>query len=354
MNFLCGLLVIALLPLLRAPDSFGATAINQGDASVAVQKRIERERQFLYRSQEDLSRSQAYVQAAIRGLEKQVDAADRSESSRMTKDIASFLEWYRSYQEWLAENLVAVEEELSASYADEKKAPLRHDRYYSLANGYARLGSQLEERLMHLEKSDNETAQRLADLKMALEYVTSIAFIEERNQEHLRQEKQSDRNEKRRKDHRFERYKDITDFQIALMQSDIKNLEVLRKHFLVLMETGRMELSWIMRKSGDCDVLARLSGVIDGNAPASIEAAADSVVKRYDADIVYFKKKLDEVSRMRSGIVPSGSLRVLDRLETLSEHYDRMKNRYEHHSTWLSEQAGAYRADIVLLQKDRH
>jgi hypothetical protein len=195
--------------------------------------------------------------------------------------------------------------------------------------------------------------QRIEGLRMALDYVTSVAFIEERNREKKQHEQGNDSGNNRRRDEQYERYKNITDIEIAMMQREFKSLDELQKYLFVLHEMGRMELSWITRKAGDYDALGRLASVIGRNTPASIEEASNRVVKLYDSDIMYFRKRIEEISRARSRAVPMGSLKVLDLMEELSENYDRMKSRYEHHITWLAEQAGAYRADIIGLRQDK-
>jgi hypothetical protein len=342
-------LFIMILPTLWVPASFGADTPKSVEASKSAQRRTERERQFLYRAVEDLNRSQGYVQATIGGLEKQIDAADILEPSRREKDVGSFLEWYRSYAEWLGNNLVDIEADLSRSYSEERGTIVQPERCYSLVDGYTRLGTQLEEQVSHLDKLNDKTLQQIAGLRLALEYVTSVAFLEERN----REKKQSLQGNDQRKYERYERYKDITDIEIAMMQRELKNLDELQKHFLVLLEMGRMELSWISRKIADYDALGRLAGVVGRDAPGSIEDASNRVIKLYGSDISYFKKKADDISLSRSRVVPSGSLKSLDRVEELSENYDQMKNRYDRHISWLAEQAGAYRADIIVLRKDR-
>jgi hypothetical protein len=200
-----------------------------------------------------------------------------------------------------------------------------------------------------VEKLSDRTEQRISGLRWALEYISSTAFLEERN----RDKKQSKPGVNRRKDEMFDRYKDITDVEIAAMQLELKNLAELQKHYAVLIEMGRMELSWISRKAGDYEALSRLAGVIGRDSAVSIEEASNRMVKLYESDIASFKSKIDEISRERARIVPSGTLRTLDRMEEMSENYDRMKSRYEHHVTWLAEQAGAYRADLIELGKEK-
>ena len=353
MNKLLAVLLIMTVPLFWSSDSFGAETTKNIDTSAYTKKRIEREKQFLYRSVEDLNKSQGYVQAVVRGLEKQIDAMDSLEPSRREQDVASFLEWYRAYADWIGGNLADIEADLSRAYSDEQGAIVQPERYYSLVEGYAKLESQLEKQVSRLDKLNERTLQRIIDARLTLEYVTSVAFIEERNREKKQNLQGNDKALDRRREEMYERYKDITDIEIAMMQRELKNLEELQKHFLVLLEMGRMELSWITRKAADYDMLGRLAGLVGSYAPAPIQEATNRVIKLYDSDLKYFKRKIEEISRSRSRVVPTGSMRTLDRVEELTENYDQMKNRYERHMTWLSEQVGAYRADIIELGKDR-
>jgi hypothetical protein len=348
LNNLIAVLLIMAVSAAWAPNTFGADASKRYDASAWAKSRIERERQFLYRVVEELNRSQVYVLATMRGLEKQFDAVDSIEPSRREKDIRSYLEWYQAYAEWLRNNVMDFEADLSRAYSDEG-AVVRLDRSYSLLDGCTQVGSQLEEQVAHLEKLNDRTEQRISGLRWALEYISSAAFLEERN----RDKKQSKSGTDRRKDEMFDRYKDITDVEIAVMQLELKNLTELQKHYAVLIEMGRMEQFWISRKAGDYEALSRLAGVVGRDTMVSIEEASNRMIKIYESDIAFFTKKVDEISHARSRGVPSGTLRTLDRVEEMAENYDQMKSRYEHHMTWLAEQAGAYRADLIELGKEK-
>jgi hypothetical protein len=77
------------------------------------------------------------------------------------------------------------------------------------------------------------------------------------------------------------------------------------------------------------------------------------MIKIYDSDVLYFKGKVDDLFLQRARIVPAGTMRSLDRMEEMSENYDQMKSRYEHHIVWIAEQSGAYRADIIELRKEK-
>jgi hypothetical protein len=350
LNNLIAVLLVMVLSAAGALTAAGADAPKKVDASARAKKRIERERQFLYRAVEDLNRSQGYVLATMHGLEKQIAAVDFLEPSRREQDVRSFLAWYQGYAEWLGSNVADFEADLSDAYSDHQSAVVKPDRYDALIDGYARLGSQLEEHGSHLDKLSNRTAERISILSSALEYISSAAFLEDRNRDRDKKQSQPG-NDRRKKNELYDRYKDITDAEIAMLQLDLKNLVELQQHYVVLMEMGRMELFWITRKTGDYEALSHLARAIGRDDPKPIEEASNRVIKTYDSDVSYFKRKAEDISRARARIVPAGTLRMLDRREELSESYDQMKSRYEHHVTWLAEQAGAYRADLNELRK---
>ena len=347
MNHLIAVLLGMVLSAAGVPAAAGADAPKKVDASERAKKHIERERQFLYRAVEDLNRSQGYVLAAMHGLEKQIAAADILEQSSREQDVRSFLAWYQAYAEWLGSTVADFEADLAEAYSDRQRAIVKPDRYEVLADGYARLGSQLEEHGSHLEQLNVRTAERIRILSSALEYILSAAFLEDRN----RDKKQPQPGNDRRNSERYDRYKDITDAEIAMLQLDLKNLVELQQHYAILMEMERMELFWITRKTGDYEALSLLAKAVGRDAPDSIEEACNRVIKIYNSDISYFRRTSDDISRARSRLIPAGTLRSLDRREELSESYDQMKSRYEHHVIWLGEQIGAYRADLIELRK---
>jgi hypothetical protein len=345
------------------PAASAAETSGPADAREPARRRVERERQFLYRALEELNKSQGYVKETIRSLERD-QRRDIVDPSRREKDSAGLLVWYRTYADWLAGSMADFEADLSAAYADDRGGVVRADRCYAMADGYAKLGAQLDELVVHLDKVNDRTLQRMALLRDALAYVSSSAFIEERNRDRDKdreKDKEKKQNEpgrehgkrKKEKDDLYERYKNITDIDIAMMQLELKNLDELQKHFVALIAQGRMEQAWIGRKTLDYEALGQLARYAGRDAPDAIEEASNRMIKLYESDIAYFKGKVEDLSRARAAVVPVGSLKTIDRLEELLDNYDDMKSRYEHHIAWLSEQAGAYRADIIEARRER-
>lgn len=344
-------LFLCIIILLMASNAVthGAESAKRADAAESVKKRLARERQFLYRAVEELNKSQEYVQDTVRILEKQIEAVEFLEPSQRERDLGVYLEWYRSYGDWLRGNTDAFEADLSRAYSGEPVSGFPSDRCDAMTDGYMRLGSQLEEHVAHLEKINNKNAERIEGLRTALTYIDSAAYREEKNKDKKQRQSGGDR----RDDDLYTRYKDITDAELAQMRLEFKTLDDLQKHFAVLLELGRLELSWLTLKTDDSAALSDLARVVGKEASAPVEDASNRMIKKYESDIVQLKRKADDLSRLRSGLVRTGTLRTLDRIEELSEYYERMRARYEHHITWLTEQIGGYRADLIELRKEK-
>ena len=340
------LIVLFLLPI---PASFGADQAQRRDASESASKRTARERQFLYRAVEDLTRSQDYVKETMSSLGKQIDAIELLEPSRRERDLRDFLDWYQTYADWLKSSEEDLEADLSRAYSGEPLRRTGPDRYAGMARGYIRLGDQLGEHMVRLEKANDRIEKRIDGLRRALEYIDSAAFREEKNRD--KKQRQDDRN--KRNDDLYEQYKFLTDVDILKMQQDLRSLGDQQKHLAVLIELGRMELSWLALKAEDSAALSSVARAINSDAPALIEEASFWVIKIYESDIASLRRKVEDVDRTRARLAPTGTLRTLDRIEELAGYYERMKSRYEHHISWLKEQAGAYRADLIELRKEK-
>jgi hypothetical protein len=182
-----------------------------------------------------------------------------------------------------------------------------------------------------------------------LEYIDSAAFREEKDRD--KKQRQSDRD--RRNDDLYEQYKFMTDVDILKMQQDLRSLGDQQKHLAVMIELGRMELSWLALKAEDSAALSSVARAINSEAPSLIEEAGSRVTKIYESDIASLRRKVEDVDRTRARIAPTGTLRTLGRIEELEGYYERMKSRYEHHISWLKEQIGAYRADVIGLRKEK-
>jgi hypothetical protein len=367
LNNLIAVMLLIIMSAVWNQNATGSDAPKNMGPSETAKRHIAREREFLYRAVDELNRSQGYVLDTMRLSEKMIYAAYLIEPSGKERDRRTFREWYQAYEELFRNNAADFEADLSRAYSDKAGDSIKPDQYDLLIDGCTRMGSQLEEQVSHFEKISTATEDRIRGLRQALEYFSSPAFLEKMRRNEKPPQPEGDRHTEDKNSNKkpsqtesdrhskelYDRHKDITDAEIAMMHIELKNLEEIERHYGAFIEMGRMELFWISRKGGDYEALSRLAGAIGSNAPVSIEEASNRLIKIYESDITYFKKKIDDLSRAQDRLVPTGTMRTLDLREALSENYDQMKNRYDHHITWLAEQVGAYRADIIMLEKDK-
>lgn len=341
--------VLVFTLLLPATVTHGSDLVAKRERLESAAKKTEREQRFLYRAVEDTNKSWEYVNDTSHELETQIDAIQLLEPVRREKDLRLILEWYRTYEDWLAENARGFEDELSRSYSREPAGFSGTDRYGKTAEGYTLFGSQLGEHLAYFQKLSARTEAQIDGLKRALDYVTSAAFLEQRNRELKQRQYETRRND----DALYARYRDITDAEIARMQLELKALDDLRNHLAVLLELGRMESNWINLKANDSTALSTLARVVNADSHAATADACTQIIKTYESDIAKLRRRAEDLDRLRKGLSRSGSLQTLDRQEELSGYYEKMKYRYERHIGWLSEQISGYRADLVELGKNK-
>jgi hypothetical protein len=335
--------VPALIPFVLALLLAPAVAF-PGAVSDPVKKRIAREKQFLQRAVEELDKSHSYVQNTIRGLEKQLDALEMLEPARREIDLREFHDWYRDYANWLKENAAAFEADLSRAYSSEPARRGWTDRYDEMAKGYSRLAKQLSGKVFLLEKTRDKMKARIQELQLILE--NHEILVEQEKQ----RKGQPDRD--RTLNDREARFKVLSEEEARLLRSELRMLGEMPQHLEVLIELGRYELHWLSLKAADSETLNVVAKVIGSDALVPIEDAYNGVIRTYDFDISSLKRMKEDIDRKRSGIVRTGTLATLERLEELSEYYGALKTRCDHHIDWLGEQISGYRADLVLLGKE--
>lgn len=326
----------------------GAEMPSKPDISDPVKKRIAREKQFLQRAVEELDKSQAYVQETIKDLEKQIDALEMLGPARRESDLREFRDWYRNYANWLKAKAAAFEADLTRAYSAEPAPRGWADRYDEMVQGYGRLAGQLAGEVRHLEKTRDKTKRRIQELQLILD--NHEVLVEQEKLRKRSEQRQTDRDMPA--NDREARFKILSDVEAGLLRSELRMLDEMPQHYEVLIELGRNELHWMLLKSADSDAMNVVAKVIGSDALAPIEDAYNGAIRAYEYDIFSLSRKIAEIDRKRSTIVPTGTLTTLERLEELSEQYGTMKVRYEHHIAWLEEQISCYRADLVMLGKE--
>jgi hypothetical protein len=217
-----------------------------------------------------------------------------------------------------------------------------------MAKEYSRLAKQLAGKVFLLEKTRDKIKARIQELRLILE--NHEILVEQEKQRKGTEQLQPGRD--RSANDREARFKILSDIEAGLLRSELRMLGEMPQHFEVLIELGRYELHWLSLKAADSDALNVVAKVIGSDALAPIEDAYSGAIRTYEFDISSLRKKIEDVDRKRSGIVRTGTLTTLERLEELSEQYGTLKVRCEHHIDWLGEQISGYRADLVLLGKE--
>jgi hypothetical protein len=306
-------------------------------------RRVEREKRFLFRAVEDLDKSLSYVTDMMDGLDRQIDGMQLLESARRENDLRGLLDWYYGYVSWLSEYRSEFEADINNAFSGEGAPKGWTERYSAMAKGYGQLAGDLQDNVNRLEYDKNEVEKRLVDLRSRMNYLNDLT---NRDKDYRDLDKDRDRDSRDRPD-KFsdEKDRERRTLEIARLVSEIQGFENLLRHLDVMTELGRYELNWVYRKTADCAVLNEAARAIERSGRASRDDLYDRVIRNYESDITFFRQKTDEIDRKRSRITRTGSLQTLDRLDDLSEYYNKMKRRYENHIDWLSQQIGAYRAE---------
>ncbi len=322
-----------------------------------AERRIEREKRFLFRAVEDLDKSLSYITDVIKGLDRQVDSMQLLESRRREEDLRAFRDWYYSYASRLSEYRAQFEADITDVFSGEGGPKGWTERYAAMGKGYGQLAEDLQNNVSRLDKDKSEVEKKLADMRSRINYLNDLLDgdkdYRERDKDRDRNKDQHARDDQRRTDHdRPDKAVDEKDrerwtLEIARLVSEIQGFENLLRHLDVLIELGKYELNWVDRKAGDCDALNEVARAIERSGRASRDGLYDRVIRNYESDIAFFRRKIDDIDRKRARITRTGTLLTLDRLDDLSEYYNKMKRRYENHINWLSQQIGAYRAEMT-------
>ncbi len=318
-------------------------ARDESRAKDLVDRRVEREKRFLFRAVEDLDKSLSYVTDMMDGLDTQIDGMQLLESARRENDLRDLLDWYYSYAGWLSEYRTQFEADINDAFSGERALQGWTERYDVMAKGYGHLAEDLQNNVNRLEYDKKEVEKRLVDLRSHINYLNDLT---NRDMDHRDRDKDREHGDRDRPN-KFsdEKDRERRTLEIARLVSEIQGFENLLRHLDVMTELGKYELNWVYRKTADCAALSEVARAIERSGRASRGDLYDRVIRNYDSDITFFRQKIDEIDRKRSRITMTGTLQTLDRLDDLSEYYNKMKRRYENHIDWLSQQVGAYRAE---------
>ena len=340
-------IALGMVFLLTSQVSQSAEPTAKADMSDAAKRRIAREGRFLQRAIEDLETSYQYVVEDISSIEKQIDEIQLGEPARRENEFRSLVNWYQDYAEWLSEMSAEFGKDLEQYYTGAGEGKGWANRYAAMKVKYKLLEDQLREKVKRSEDDKAEHEKTIARLKSVIERLSK-----ERELEKARPDKPGKGEDAETETHRKKRDLDV-DTRIVQIEGEIRNLEYLLKHLDIVIEKELGALDWITLKGRDCEALSEVSEAIRSSALSPQGDAFNRMIRTYESDISHLRRKSEDADRKLSRIIRTGTLRTLDRLEDLSDYYEQMKNRYDHHSTWLRLQIGGYRADVTEILNER-
>lgn len=315
-----------------------ATPGRAGDDSRSrdlVDRRVEREKRFLFRAVEDLDRSLSYVTDIMDGLDRQIDGMQLLEPARRENDLRGLQDWYYNYASWLGEYRAQFEADIADVFSGERGPKGWTERHAAMGRGYGQFSGDLQKNVNRLEYDKSEVEMRLADMRSRINYLNDLL---DRDKDYRGRDKDHHDRDDRRQSGRDrpdkaldEKDRERWTVEIARLVSEIQGFENLLRHLEALIELGKYELHWVYRKAGQCAALNEVARAIERSGRASRDDVYDRVIRNYESDIAFFRQKIDDIDRKRSRITRTGTLQTLDRLDDLSEYYNKIKRRYENH-----------------------
>ena len=336
-------IVAALLLSSAAIASDSPPAVSQE----SVKKRIEREKTFLLRSSDEISRTVAFVNETTGLLIEQVEAAAGREPERKSDERLALLDWYQRYAEWLTGMSAELDQDVSSFFARHQPSPGWTLRYEELAKGSRKLAAELGGSVHTLEGEEKKIEARTQKINTAV--VERRVLVAKDDLELARELWPAYRVSYERRE---AVYQELSDEDVLYLRNELRSLGEQQKYFDCLMELAKYELAWLNIKIEDFGKLSEIARVVGGNDAGAVSYALRDAIKTYEADMASLKRRSVELDAKIHGVMRTGSLRTLDLIEELSRYYDHMKSRYDRHSEWLRSQIGSYQADLIEIGKE--
>ncbi len=309
-------------------------------------KRTEREKRFLLRSSDELTRTLASVNDTIGLLIRQVEASAAREPGKGEERLA-LLNWYQNYTDWLKGISSELDQETSNYYAKQKLSHRWISLYEELAAGCQDLTGELRRKVQKLENEKNKIEAFMQKIETA---ITERRVLVSRDDLEVARELWPTYRDPY--DRREAVYLDLTDEEVLLLRKKLSSLDEQRMYFECLTELGKYEQDWQDIKAKNFAKLNEIAKIISHDVPGAHDSAFMGAIRTYETDIAVLKRRSDELDAKIHGITRTGTLNRLDRMEELSRYYEKMKSRYDSHVEWAKGQIGSYQADLVELAKE--
>jgi len=336
--------------LFQASLSIAAAADDTPDADrrTAAKRRIEREKAFLLRSADELSRTLASANETMAVLKEQAEAAAIQGPGSRADERLALLGWYQKYSDWLKGMSQEMDLAVSGYFSRQRPDAAWTARYEELTRGCRKLADELDGSVQRMEKEKKVIEARMLRLNTA---VTDRRILVDRDDLELARELWPSYRES--SDRREAVYKDLSDDEVLYFRSELRAAGEQLKYLDCLTELGTYERGWLAIKAGDFARADEIAAVIGGNDPGAVAYVFRSAIRTYESDIAMLKGRSGEIDAKIHSMARTGSLRTLDRLEELSRYYEKMKDRFDRQVEWLRGQIGSYQAELMVLDKER-
>jgi hypothetical protein len=318
------------------------------DRRTMAQRRIEREKTFLLRSADELNRTLASANETMAVLKEQTEAAAIQGPGSRADERLALLVWYQKYSDWLKGMSQEMDLAVSEYFSRQRRDVAWTAQCEELTRGCRKLADELDGSVQRLEKDRKVIEARMQRLNAA---VTDRRILVDRDDLDLARELWP--SYRPSSDRREAVYRDLSEEEVLYFRNEQRAAVEQLKYLDCLTELGTYERGWLAIKAGDFAAAGEIAAVIGGSDPGAVAYAIRSAIRTYESDIAILKGRSGEIDAKIRGMARTGSLGTLDRLEELSRYYEKMKNRFDRQVEWLRGQIGSYRAELMVLDKER-
>lgn len=316
-----------------APDKDSSARFSQKD------RRQEREKRLTLRTLEDLRFLRAQAATEQTDLTREIDAIAPLETIVRDEDLRAMSDLLDSYDDWLAENEAAADNNLTLLASRQAVADGHWPEYYAtLANGF----KQYEGRLAVMSEQFNNEGKRIATL------------VDRRRQLRATLEALYER-QRRQSEHggAADGHLRVKTDSIAAELAALPNVnEDALQHYFNVGERARAEATWMAAKAEEYAFLADTATILY-NPQSTERGYLDTVITRLrrvtERVATRLSKRIDELDRKRERVQPAGTFQELQRSAELLDMYQAQKQRYRDYISRLKAQAAALEADLGEL-----
>jgi DNA repair exonuclease SbcCD ATPase subunit len=347
------LLTAALIVALFLVPHFPGEAVAASTPAKGVEhqdrgQQMERVKRFLQMTLDDFNLYKQLAEEDIGDLEKKLDDIPPLEPAQREADLLSLLDTYYSYLDWVKDRIEELEGDI------EQLSPDSIPGSEFLENSLREIAASLEEMAKILEgKIDRFDSERKRLVELLEHRRLLAAQIDELENRLVQLHRNRDDNKQGSPD--IDEHTKKVKAQIVAVRNELSSLptvdEDMIAHYLVVTELGKGEAELIGMLIYQYDMLRQLAPLLPrdtGRFAGELEKGIRGTVRGYESEINLLKRRIEMLDKSRSRITPAGTLRETERLQELSDIYEKRGIRYNdlvnrlriRIGTWEAEAAG--------------